>query len=121
MPTLTMKISVEEEEIILRRMSINGETNKSAHIKQIYFASGAGDGGATRDLARKIEDLADASLEVHNLLRQLVEMQTNPIVATLAAATLLLLYPSVKPPIQATISKYIDMKGVEAVLKAGAP
>ncbi len=116
-----MKVSVEEEEIILRRMKINGETNKSAHIKRIYFDGGGTDDSlATRDLVRRIDGLADSSFEVRSLLGQLVDLQAAPIGLTLAAATLLLVFPSVQAPVQAKISKYIDMHGVEALLKGGA-
>lgn len=116
MPTVTMKISVEEEEVILRRMSSKGETNKSAHIKRIYFAGN----DDSSELAGKLDELATASREVQSLLQQLIELQATPIGTTLAAAILLLLFPSVQPPIQAKVSKYIDMKGVEAILQAGA-
>jgi hypothetical protein len=121
MPTLTMKVSFEEEEIILRRMRISGETNKSAHIKRIYFESRVSDDLAARDMGRKIDGLADSSRDVSNLLGRLVDMQKAPVGLTLAAATLLLLYPSVQPPVQAKIAKYIDMNGVEAILKGIAP
>lgn len=114
-----MKVSVEEEEIILRRMKINGETNKSAHIKRVYFAGGV-DRQADSDTAHRIDGLVDISLELRTLLRQLVDMQKTPIGLTLAAATLLLVYPSVQAPVQAKITKYIDMHGVEALLRAGA-
>lgn len=116
-----MKVSVEEEEIILRRMKIKGETNKSAHIKRIYFAGGAGGAPlADSDTSHRIDGLVDISRELRSLLRQLVDMQKAPIGLTLAAATLLLVYPSVQAPVQAKITKYIDMHGVEAILKAGA-
>jgi hypothetical protein len=115
-----MKVSVEEEEIILLRMKMNGETNKSAHIKRVYFEGSGSDELATRDMVRRIDSLAESSLDVRNLLGQLVDMQRAPIGLTLAAATLLLLYPSVQAPVQAKITKYIDMHGVEAILKAGA-
>lgn len=114
-----MKVSVEEEEIILRRMNANGETNKTAHIKRIYFGGG-GDDLATRDIVRRIDSLADHSVELRNLLERLIDMQKAPLGLTLAAATLLLLYPSVQPPLRANIAKYIDMHGVEEILKGGA-
>jgi hypothetical protein len=115
-----MKVTIEEEEIILRRMKLQNETNKSAHIKRIYFGSSVSDELASWALARKLDSLVERSNDVGRLLGQLVDMQSGPTSLTLAAATLMLVYPSVQAPLQAKIAKYIDMHGVEAILKARA-
>lgn len=114
-----MKLSAEEEEIILRRMKMNGETNKSAHIKRIYFGNaGVGD-FATTDLVRKIDSLADNAYAVTRLIGQLVELHDAPAALSMCAAILLLLYPSVPATARVQVDRYIDMRNIEQLLKRG--
>ncbi|WLI87831.1 hypothetical protein Q4S45_13905 [Massilia sp. R2A-15] len=119
MPSLTMKLSAEEEEIILRRMKLNGETNKSAHIKRIYFGNGGGGDFTATDLVRKIDSLADNAHAVTRLIGQLVDVHEAPVALSMSAAILLLLYPSVPPTARAQVDKYIDMRTIEHLLKRG--
>jgi hypothetical protein len=112
-----MKLSVEEEDLILRRMKMNGETNKSAHLKRIYFEHGGVGELTGGDIARKIDVLSDNAQALNDLLEKLVEMHKTPVDHTIAAAIFMLLYPSVPQTAQAQVDKYIDMRGIEAILK----
>jgi hypothetical protein len=75
-----MKVSVEEEEIILRLTKMNGETKKSAHIKRLYFESRvSGIHQVPWGMGRKIDGMTDSSREVGNLRGRLLDMHRAPV------------------------------------------
>lgn len=112
-----MRLSVEEEELILRRMKQSGETNKSAHLKRIYFDHGGAGELAGGDITRKLDGLSDNAQVLSDLLEKLLELHKTPVDHTIAAAIFMLLYPSVPQTAQAQVDKYIDVRGIEAILK----
>ncbi len=119
MYALTIKVSKDEEEIILRRMKASGETNRSGHIRRVYFENDGGGEELLGGMKHQLDLLADATMRNQRLLEQMIGIRTDTVDTTMLAALFMLLYPSVTPAVQATVDQYIDVGAIELFLKKG--
>ena len=116
MPSTAIRITDEENEIIEMRMKMRGETNKSQHIKRVYFSE-AKDGDEQIGMMQKqIDSLVEAVEESHKLLRHLINQRKDDVDLKILSATFMMLYQSVDAPVKAEIDSYINYKGIVSVL-----
>ena len=120
MPILTIKLSDEAEETILRRMKHSGETNKSRHVIEGYLANLDFSNDAIVEIARTLDELGEEANRTNRLLEQLIGMRDDKVELSILEAIFLLLYPSVTPVIQAKVNQYVDVSAIEQFLKSGA-
>ena len=120
MPTLTIKLTDEAEETILRRMKISGETNKSRHVIDGYLNNFDFGNNSIVEIARNLDELGEAAARTNRLLEQLIGMREDKLELTVLASIFIMLHQSVNPAIRTKVDRYIDSATVEDFLKTGS-
>ena len=116
MPTISFRISDDEALTVAHRMKLSGETNRSEHIKRVYFKGDTGTDELIGTMRKQIDMLTEAVDRSHNLLRQLAANKSDDLDLKLLAGLYMLLYPSVDAGVQATVDRYLDMDTIESFL-----
>jgi hypothetical protein len=116
MAIVSFAVTTAQEEIIIRRMAATGETNKSEHMRRVYFEGSDADDARLGEMKRQIETLTEAVDRSNKLLRQIASQRSDGLELKLLAGLYMLLHPSVDPGIQATVNRHLDLAGVEAFL-----
>ncbi len=116
MAVFSFKANAEQERIVLDRMALAGETNRSAHVKRIYFQGPTGNDELIGQLRKQIDMLAGAVEQSQALLRKMAGAKTDDLELKLLAGLYLLLYPSVEKGIQATVDRHLDFAVIESFL-----
>jgi hypothetical protein len=116
MAVMSFGITTEQEKIVLQRMKLSGETNKSEHFRRVYFEADTTNDALVGELKRQIDVLTEAVERSQNAIRQLASAKSDGLELKLLAGLYMLLYPSVTPGIQSIVDQHLDVKAIEGFL-----
>ncbi|HZW12917.1 MAG TPA: hypothetical protein VFF81_06975 [Noviherbaspirillum sp.] len=118
MPTLSFKVSFEEEAAIRYRMMVAGETNLSRHLREICLGEPTQNDEQLGRMHEQIGYLTETVHALQNLMRQQARQKDGDVELRLMAGLYMMLYRSVEPEVQALVDRYLDATVIENFLGA---